>query len=66
VEPVGQRERREEVTRFEDANQKEKCISVRAPMTRGPNGSAREAVAYGEERAGAGELSQLGRIPGED
>jgi hypothetical protein len=64
--PVGQRERREEAMRLQGAKQKEKCISVRAPMARGPDVLAREAVACGEERVGEGELVLLDRITGED
>jgi hypothetical protein len=45
---------------------KEKHISVREPTARGPDRLVREAVAYREERASAGELGRLGQIPGED
>jgi hypothetical protein len=63
---VGQRERRQEATRMEGTNQKEKCISMRAPTARGPNGPVRKVMACREEWAGIGELGRLGRIPGED
>jgi hypothetical protein len=54
---------REEATRSEGANRKEKCISVRVPMTRGLDRSVREVASCREEWASVGEL---GRTLGED
>jgi hypothetical protein len=57
---------REEVTRSEGVNQKEKCISVRVPMAPELERPVREVAACEEEWDSAGELSWLGRIPRED
>jgi hypothetical protein len=45
---------------------KGKCISMRAPVARGPDVPMREVAACEEERVSAGELGWLGQIIGED
>jgi hypothetical protein len=55
----GQRERRGEAMRSESANQKGKCISMRAPMAYGPDGLAGQS---GYLRGRVGWISELGRL----
>jgi hypothetical protein len=58
-----QREKRENVTSLKGANRKEKHIFAETPLTHGPDGPARKALACGEGRPrGAGwAKGQVGR-----
>jgi hypothetical protein len=45
-----QREKRENVTGLKGVNRKEKHIFAETPLTHGPDGPVRKALAYGEGR----------------
>jgi hypothetical protein len=60
-----QRHEREKAPLLECTNAKRRRLLAKMPKRLGPARPSGEVVAYGEERASAGELGWLGRIPWE-